>query len=221
MADFGVSPFARVVESWCRSLAVLALTSVTGCSLALSGPGANRPRDRAPQCDTGKGLVALDGVVGSVLATGALVAVTDDESSLALVSGLLAVAYLGAALRGNSNVNECRTALAAYDGERHGEHDEERAPTRLSVRGPASPAPAPLPPGYVQPQTGGAASPPPPVVTPPVPPVAPPPPPPSPPPVATPTVAPQRPGPRTTPNVPRKPAEEGPSDWRDFWKEIP
>lgn len=194
-------------------ISVLALTSVAGCSLALSGPDANRPKNRSPECDTGKGLIGLDGVVGSVLATSALVALSNDEQGIAVATGLLAAAYLGAAFKGNTSVNECRAAIAAYNTRPYEPGPEEpevatARPNRPS-RPVAEPGPAPLPPEYAQPQPPGAQ---PPVVAPPavVPPVTGPPPK-TPPPWKDPKTSRPRPA----------PAADAPVDWHDFWTEVP
>ena len=178
------------VESWRRSIAVLALSSVAGCALTLSGPPANRPRSERPQCDTSKGLVGLDAAFGSVFGTASLVAFSTDSTSAAVVTGLIAVAYIGSALRGNSTVNECREALVAYDNRNA---REEPAVATTPPRG--EPA---LPPEYAQPQSSVT----PPVIAPPV--------------VTPPVVAPpMKKGPRPAPPA------DGPTDWRDFWTEIP
>ena len=200
------------MDSWRRLISVLALTSVAGCSLALSGPDANRPKSRAPECDTGKGPVALDGVVGSVLATAALVALSDNQQSVAVVTGLVAAAYLGAAFHGNSNVEECRSALAAYNTRSHEPAPEQPEVATAGMRPPsrpvvAEPGPAPLPPEYVQPQSPPTATPPrvaPPVVV-------------APPSIKTapPSKAPKTAGPRPAPSA------DGPVDWHDFWTEVP
>lgn len=199
-------------------ISVLALTSVAGCSLALSGPDSNRPKNRSPECDTGKGLVGLDGVVGSVFATSALVALTEDEQGIAAVTGLLAAAYIGAAIKGNTSVNECRSALAAYNTRTYdpGPEEPEVATTRpRQPSRPAEPRPAPLPPEYTQPQSPSARPPvAPPTVTPPAvaPPVA----------VAPPPTPVKTPPPWKDPKAARPaPAAEAPVDWRDFWTEVP
>jgi hypothetical protein len=190
-------------------IAVVALTSVAGCSLALSGPEANRPRSKAPECDTGKGLIALDGVFGSVFATSALVALSEDAESVAAVTGLIAAAYLGAAFRGNTKVNECRDALAVYNTQTPYDPGPEEPTVATRPSAPArtaEPAPSALPPEYAQPQ--------PPAVTPP-PVAAPVPPPPSP----IKTVPPWKES-KTAPPRPVR-TVDAPADWRDFWTEVP
>ena len=206
-----ISPSAVGVDSWRRLISVVALTSVAGCSLALSGPGANRPKNRSPECDTGKGLVALDGVVGSVLGTGALVLLTENQSGAATVTALLAAAYLGAAFKGNTTVNECRNAFAAYNQPSLDAGPEEPAvattrPNRPSRPVAVEPAPAPLPSEYVQPRTPG------------VPPTAPPPVAVAPQPMPVKTPPPWK-DPKPAP--PRPAAADAPADWRDFWTEVP
>lgn len=209
------------MESWRRYLAVLSLISVTGCSLALSGPDAKRPPNRVPHCDTGKGLIAVDAVAGSVLATTSLVALSDDESGIALVSGLVAAAYLGATLVANGKVNACREAFAAYrgPGDDGDDRDPDDEPTRTASSGTSAPRPA-LPPAYAAPAPAATA--PAPVVAPPPAAVAPIAPASAPP---TPTAAPAAPASppakdkRTAPRS--KPGDDESLDWRDFWTEVP
>lgn len=200
-----VSPSSWCVDSWRRLIAVVALSAVAGCSLALSGPDAKAPRNKAPECDTGKGLIAVDGVAGSVFATGALIALSEDVTSVAAVSALIAAAYLGAAFKGNSSVNECRTAMAAFNTQNYDPGPDEpsvalrpRSPARPTVGPPGTSAP---PTEYVQPQ--------PPVVAPPSP-------------VPTPPVPNKVPPPWKDPKAPPpRPAPEVSADWRDFWTEVP
>ncbi len=181
---------------------MVALASVAGCSLALSGPDARAPKTKTPECDSGKGLVTLDIVTGSILGTAALVALSENESSAGLVTGLLATAYIAAAIHGNTNVNECRTALAAYNTRPYETPvDEPEVATRPRTR-PTGPQPE-LPPTYVEPQVPGPQ---PPVTV-------------VPPPVAVKTPPPWK-EPKGTPPKPA-PAPEAPADWREFWTEVP
>src|SRR5262245_10288316 len=103
-----------------------------GCSLALSGPSPDRPRDRHPDCDTGKGLIVLDGIVGSSLGLGSLVALGDNASAVALLPAALGAVFLGSAIAANRRVNACRAAFAEYE-------DGQRA---APLPPPALPAPA-------------------------------------------------------------------------------
>lgn len=100
--------------SWIAVLGVLA-GSTAGCSLSLSGPDPQASVRDTPRCDTGKGAVALDGVMGAVLAVPALAAFGGDEAELGVVLGLASVAYIAAAVRGSGIVDECRAAVEAHD----------------------------------------------------------------------------------------------------------
>jgi hypothetical protein len=62
-----------------------------GCALTLSGPAADRPRDRVPRCDTSKGLVATDAILGSVLGVAALAMLGEGAGEGALLSGALGI----------------------------------------------------------------------------------------------------------------------------------
>lgn len=201
-------------------LAVLALTSVTGCSLALSGPDPRRPRNRTPQCDTGKGPVTLDAVMGSILATGTLVAISEDEGGAGLVTGLIAAAYLGAAFRGNSTVNDCRAAIAAYEAP-PSDPDRERPSFAAQEDEPRRRPTVTPDPVYTQPRPAPTG---PPTALPP---------PPAPPSAPTSVAPPSTPRGDTPPTAPpgnptgAKPRQsppakaEEPTDWRAFWTEVP
>lgn len=86
-----------------------------GCALALDGPDVHRPRGQQPACDTGKGLVVLDGVVGSLAGISGLATAVDGASATA--SGVLLVTaaiYLASAIHGNGEVNACRDDFVRY-----------------------------------------------------------------------------------------------------------
>lgn len=57
-------------------------------------------------------MVALDGLAGATLGVTTLALIGADEGGAALVTGLLGAAFIGAALHGNSTVNECQAAFA-------------------------------------------------------------------------------------------------------------
>ena len=197
---------------------MLGAIACTGCSLALSGPDANRRVSEPPECDTGKGLVGLDGVMGGTLAVTTLGLAANNEGTAALITGLFGAAFIGAAIHGNSEVNECRQALAEYSGRGGG-------PSLDEPRVAAKPGPPPrrtTQPPTVMRQPDDPFSDQPPYQAPHANPAIPPPAPPAPPvatkPVAPPPVA--RPNTPTPPPAPPIQAEE-PSDWKDFWTEVP
>jgi len=172
--------------------------ALAGCSLALSGPKPDRRLSERPDCDTGKGNVVIDGLVGSGLAIGTLVAAANDSSQAGIVLGLLSAVYIGSAVRGNTVVNECRAAFDSFDAEYQAPMREDRVATRPPVETPAAPPKVVLPPVAVAPPSAedGEA----PRATTPV----------------TPEVAPSRP-----PTPPTPPARKPAIDWQEFWREVP
>ena len=164
----------------------------TGCSLALSGPDPARPKNQAPQCDTGKGLVTIDALFATTLGVTAAALAGSSSSSTqgsAVVPVLFGAAFVASALRGNSVVNDCREAMAEYAGEEAHRPDVEEPPPRpqlasVKVKKP-KPPPVPQPP---------------------------PPPPSSPSPSSLPA-------PATGPAP--QPAAASSDAWSEFWKEVP
>lgn len=131
---------------------VLALSA--GCSFALGGPDAQRPKGRPPQCDTGKGLVVVDALFATGLGIAALSLAGSSNSSekdVALVPLIVGGLYAGAALRGNNVVNECRKAQDEFVAD--SEPPPQMPPPRVvakEARAPevapaAAPAPKPEP----------------------------------------------------------------------------
>ena len=134
---------------------VLALCA--GCSFALTGPEANRPRTKAPECSTGKGAVLTDGILASI-ATVAAFGFGTVNSAGALVPLAVAGLFVGSAIHGNSLVNECRKAnddylVAMRDAQRVPPSDDPTddegpiavAPVAPIATAPAVTAPAPAP----------------------------------------------------------------------------
>lgn len=183
----------------------LALACLGGCSLSLSGPNPNRASNEVPACDTGKGLVGLDGVFGAALAVGALSAFGEDAPEAGVAVGLASVAFIAAAVRGNRLVNECRTALAEYGTERPAPapdagFDASRSRSRSRVAGP--------PPAPGDPYALGDGQPVP--VSPPVAPAV----------VAPPPLR-AAPPPAPTPRAPQGAPADDEDDWSEFWMEVP
>jgi hypothetical protein len=194
-------------------IAGLAVVCLAGCSLALSGPDSKQARNKSPDCDRTKGLVALDGLASGVMGLTGFALLADGEEAAAAPLVISAV-YALAAVYGNSTVNECRAAVAKYE-------DATRAndltampegtlpgrPSRAALkRGVDAHTGVPNPPladPFVEAhQTGPVAKPAPPTTTAPAqPPVAQPPPAPSPP--------------------VRPPPPPASDPWREFWREVP
>jgi len=179
-----------------RGLAVILGLALGACSLSLDGPDPQRPRSKPPECDTGKGLVALDVVVGSGFALGGLAVLDNGGAESSAIPLAISGLYLLAALHGNNTANACRSAMAEFT---------DRAtlePPRTATRPPrVKQQPAPAAPPQAQPQLDDDAA-----DDAPLQPAKQQPPPPAP------ASAKQAPAPKPEPSDDR---------WRDFWKELP
>jgi hypothetical protein len=200
------------VERTPRSILLAAVLALGGCSLVISGPAVDRPRDRLPICDTGKGPVAADAIAGSFLGLGALVALGEDAGSVALLPAALGAAFFASAIRGNSRANACREAIAVYEGSML-RGPMPRDPPGPGLAGPYAPPAPPLTGPYAPP--GSAPAPPPRAAAPPPPAAAPAPAPPPPP--ASPVPSAAQGAPPAPPPAPRAPQDP----WIEFWKELP
>jgi hypothetical protein len=173
------------------SFALLASTA-SACSLALSGPGPF-VAGRVPVCDTGKGLVVVDGTLGGLFSLSALALFSNNLEEGAILPGLLAAAFIGAATHGNSNVNACVEAMNDFQLTLE---EQQPAPRRLPKKrrpGPRAKA-TPETPAIAATPTSTPA-----------------------PPAATPAAT-----PAPSPGAPRPAAPPAPaSPWRDFWSEVP
>ena len=176
------------------------IATVSGCSLALSGPDPERLANKPPRCDAGKGLVGLDGVLGGGFALASLSALGADAPEAAAVTALVAAAFIASAARGNGLVNDCREAVAKYEASPGPELADRKEIPEDPYEEPRPTRPRPVewaPSAAPQP-----AQPPAPTASPPVT---------QPPPVAHPPARPARPAPPAA-------ADE---DWADFWTEVP
>ena len=148
----------RLLELGAVALLSAALISNVGCSLSLSGPRANRPARTVPRCDTGKGLVILDAVFGTLIAGSSVLALIESEAYSAdntfLVGAGMGTALLLSAFSANARVNKCLAAYDAFDlemsavsgGELAGGAPPSPSPSRSQSAPPAQPAqPAPSP----------------------------------------------------------------------------
>jgi hypothetical protein len=174
---------------------VLPIILVTGCAFSVQGPSPDRPRNQSPKCDTGKGLVALDGVMAATAGVIALSLVANDLDAAALLPLGVGALYVAGAIHGSRAADACRAeidnfemSLASRDTMRLNDPaDEQPRPTRAVVD--------------AQPQL-------------PIPVVPPPPQQPLPPPQQAPQQAPQKPAAKPVPKP--KPGD----DWSDFWREV-
>ncbi|HEY5923344.1 MAG TPA: hypothetical protein VIV11_16810 [Kofleriaceae bacterium] len=167
-----------------------------------------------PKCDTGKGMVALDGVMAGVSGLVALSLAGETEPAVALLPLAIGSIYVAGAIRGNSNANKCRAAMGQWENYMTA---RETLPPGVDVAN--RPQMPPMrPPAHQQPIDAEPDEGPPPMVAPPAPGMAP-----VPPPVAAPAAqqqpppAPARP-PQGRPAPPPKPAPD--DDWSEFWREV-
>ena len=110
-----------------RTLAAATLIAMLGgCALSLSGPDPKRARNRRPVCDEGKGLVAVDATGAALLGIAGLAILGEGE-----VAGLVPIALGGllvlSAVSGSKTVNECRAAIALFEGAGDRERDPRDA----------------------------------------------------------------------------------------------
>jgi hypothetical protein len=144
-----------LIDVLVRRWLVLASLTLAGCSLALSGPDPNRPHNKAPQCDTGKGLVALDYVLAAGMGVTAIALGSSNNSGGAVVVPVLAgVAFVAAAVHGNSVVDSCRKEMNEYAAESDAppEPPPRIPPPRVPAVAASTPPPAPPPPPRPRPQ---------------------------------------------------------------------
>lgn len=176
---------------------VLAFILLSGCAFSISGPPPDRPRNQIPQCDSGKGLVALDGLMATTAGIVAMAVVADDGGAAALLPLAIGAVYLGGAVHGNRAADECRVAmdefessLAARDQIRAIDEQNERPRPR-----PAAVDSQPTPPIPVRVVQAPQPAPP-----------------------APPVQAPQQSQPKAPVKQPPPPAKD--DDWTDFWREV-
>ncbi len=181
-----------------------------------------------PKCDTGKGLVVLDGVMAATAGVVALSLAGENESSLALLPLGIGALYVGGAVSGNTKVNKCRQAMADYEDylaaretlpagavpparDDNDDDDGKRVPRRTALPAP-EPASQTLTPAA--PTTLATRQP---AQVPVAPqPQAVPPPAPAQPVAATPAPAAKAPA-RPAKPAPKQAADD---DWSDFWREV-
>ena len=127
--------------------------ALTGCSFTLSAPAAHRPRNQAPACDAGKGLVVADALIGTGLGLVGIVEAGGHDTTAAILPFALGAAFVGAAIYGNSVTSRCGRELSAYQMEQTTE------PTFVPL-GEATPAPAMTTPRPVAPSVAPPVAPP-------------------------------------------------------------
>jgi hypothetical protein len=90
------------------------LLLLSGCSLTLSGPDPNRPRNNRPACDTSKALVALDGALAATTGLIAIGLATNGDGGAAVAPALIGSAFLLSAVHGNNTVDACNREMDSY-----------------------------------------------------------------------------------------------------------
>lgn len=90
--------------------------ALSGCSMALSGPSPDRPRMKAPQCDTSKGLVVADALIAGTLGIVAA-SVASSNGGAAILPLIGAGVFTASAIHGNNVVNACHRDFESYDAE--------------------------------------------------------------------------------------------------------
>jgi hypothetical protein len=187
------------------------LLLLSGCSLAITGPSPDRPHNKAPTCDTSKGLVALDGVLAATMSVVGLSVAAGNDGSAAIAPLIVAGIFTASAIHGNHTVDACIREQGNYESEmasRTPLPDESERPM-VAAQGAPGAAGIAMQPAVSLPSVSGPL--PPQQLAPPQPQQPPQQPPPPPPPQQ------QSPAPRPAP------AASAPSDdaWAAFWKEVP
>jgi hypothetical protein len=182
------------------------VVAVSGCSLAIDAADPQRPRNEVPKCDTGKGLVAMDGLMATLFGVTSLAAFSDDASGAGLALAAAGGLFVASAVRGNNAANSCRGAYDEYNASIRSIQRQqyvEAQPPRPAVKL-KKPKPKPAPPPE-QPEVPVEEQQPPADV---------------PPEYAAPRPPAQKPIAKQPP-APKAPADPDAEDWSSFWKELP
>lgn len=174
-----------------------------GCAIITQqAPRKNRAPGEAPVCSTGRGGVALDVFMATLLGAGALVALANDEPGVGLGVGAVGGIYAYSAVSGHRSASECEKALEDYQLEIAARRPQPPAPRG---RQPARSAPAAVagPPVLARPAGPSLEE-------------AAPPEPEAPPPEEE-VIEPEPAPPAAEPAPAAAPA---PRDWSDFWMEV-
>jgi hypothetical protein len=190
-----------------RSLALtavltLAMTSAGCAMIGANPPDPDRPRDRPPSCNDGKGGVMVDGLMAAALGVATLGFAANDEGGAAALTGVGAFVYGVSAGIGSSSANKCRAAMDDYAAldERESVEAAFMRQGGGSVNAPGiAPEDEDTPLASIPPPRPRLVVAPPPVVA--------------------------QPQPQPQPAPPSRPQPEersgGDGDWTEFWKEVP
>ena len=125
------------------------LLLLSGCSLTLSGPDPNRPRNNLPACDTSKALVALDGAMAAATGLVAIGLASNGDGGAAVAPALVGSLFLLSAVHGNNTVDACHREMESYASSM-APLPEPQVAQRPLVQPAVMPAP-PVTPPHVQP----------------------------------------------------------------------
>jgi hypothetical protein len=200
------------------------------CSLAISGPAADRRPGEAPRCDTGKAPIVLDAIGATAFGLVGLAALGQEGGELLTVVGIgLSTALLLSVSHGTTKTNACTEALAQFESERRSADPGVATRASITGRGSASTSRpssigAPTRPVAKVPAPDPGANPPAPRVPAPTAQAAPAPPDrapaaPAAPAPASPAVTPPVPAPPAVRSEPEPPASAD-DTWSEFWREI-
>ena len=178
---------------------VLPIILVTGCAFSIQGPSPDRPRNQIPKCDTGKGLVALDGVMATASGIVAMSLVANDLGAAALLPLAIGGLYVAGAVHGSRAADACREEIDSFES-------SLAARDTLRLNDPDNEQPRPRPAAVDAGPPVAVVQPPP---QPPIPVVQ------APPPQQQPPAVPPKPAAKPAP----KPKQDD-GDWSDFWREV-
>lgn len=175
-----------------------------GCAMIMQqAPRANRAPGEAPVCSSGRGGVALDVIMTTLLGAGALVALANDEPGAGLAVGAVGGAYAYSAMSGHRSATACEEAREEYELEIAARRPQRPPPRQVDAAPSATAAAAPVlarPTGPPVEEAAAAE--------------------PEGPPVEQPVAAPGPPAPGPPAAEPAPAAAPGPRDWSDFWIEV-
>lgn len=92
----------------------LLVLGLTGCSFTMTGPDPNRPKSKAPTCDSSKAPVVVDGVLAAASGITALAIVSGNNGAAAIAPALFGALFIGGALHGNTIADKCQAANDEY-----------------------------------------------------------------------------------------------------------
>ena len=129
-----------------ETAAIILSLAATSCALTLDGPKPRRARIEVPRCDTGKGLVAIDGVAAGLSSLGAAIALDEEQALATVLATGLAITFVASAVSGHRRVDRCRAAFGEYEAAIRYTPPTVASPTVASPAAPPAAPPAASPP---------------------------------------------------------------------------